>query len=242
MAAVLACGLRAVLSHRSAGQLWGLLPRSSLVPEVTRPAKFRPRAGIRAYQSSLPADEIGRVSGIPVTSVARTQFDLAAALSRHRLERVLNEAEVQRLTDRLSLFDLIDRYPRHRGVVNLRALLEAKTPRGITRSRLEERFVGFLDTHGLPRPRLNAHLALRGRFFEVDCLWRDRKLVVELDGRGFHDTGRAFERDRERDRILLAEGWRVTRVTWRQLDVEADSVAADLAGLLRADARPPTLS
>jgi very-short-patch-repair endonuclease len=209
---------------------------------VTKPSKFRPRADIRIHQSSLPPDEIGRVLGIPVTSVSRTQFDLAAVLSKHQLERVLNEAEVQRLTDRLSLFDLIDRYPRHRGVANLRSLLDAKTPRGITRSRLEERFVAFLDAHGLPRPRLNADLALRGRFYEVDCLWQSRRLVVELDSRGFHDTGRAFEKDRERDRILLAEGWRVTRVTSRQLDDEAAAVAADLRELLRFKAGRPTLS
>jgi len=242
MAAVLAGGEGTVLSHRSAGQLWGLIQRSSLLPEVTRPEQFKPRLGIVGHHASLPVDEIGQVLGIPVTSVARTQFYLAAVLSKHQLERVLNEAEVQRLADRFSLFDLIDRYPRHRGVVNLHALLDAKTPRGITRSRLEERFVAFLDAHGLPRPRLNADLALRGRFYEVDCLWQSRRLVVELDSRGFHDTGRAFEKDRERDRILLAEGWRVTRITSRQLDDEAAAVAADLGELLRFEAGRPTLS
>jgi hypothetical protein len=189
----------------------------------------------------LPGDEIGEVLGIPVTSLSRTLFDLASVLSRHQLELALNEAEVQGLTDSLSLPDLIARHPRRRGMANLRALLKLKAPAGITRSRLEERFVAFLDAHGLPRPHLNADLALRGRFFEVDCLWRSQRLAVELDGRGFHDTDRAFEKDRERDRILIAEGWRVTRVTWWQLEEEAGSVAADLRQLLRFEAGRPTL-
>jgi Protein of unknown function (DUF559) len=154
----------------------------------------------------------------------------------------MNEADVRGLTDRLSLPDLIARHPRRRGVANLRALLDSKAPGGITRSRLEERFVAFLDAHGVPRPRLNATLALRGRFFEVDCLWQEQKLVVELDSRAFHDTDRAFERDRERDRILLAEGWRVTRITWRQLDHESNALAVDLRRLLRLQSSPPTLS
>lgn len=242
MAAVLACGEGAVLSHRSAGQLWGIVPRSVSLPEVTRPTHFRARPGILAHRSSLPADETGRVLGIPVTSVPRTLLDLAGDLTMHRLERAFNEVEARRLTDPLSLPDLIARHPGRRGAANLRTLLASKKLGGITRSRLEEKFVAFLDAYGLPRPRLNAPLHLRGRFFEIDCLWQDRRLAVELDSRAFHGTRHAFESDRERDRILLAEGWRAMRVTWRQLDDEADAVAADLRRLLREDARPPTLS
>ena len=89
--------------------------------------------------------------------------------------------------------------------------------RGITRNDFEELFAALVDAHGLPRPRLNADLEVRGRFFEVDCLWRAQRLVVELDGRAVHGTRRAFEADRERDRMLVAEGWRTMRVTWRQL-------------------------
>jgi very-short-patch-repair endonuclease len=242
MAAVLTGGGRAVLSYRSAGQLWGLLPRSGSAPEVTVPSAWRSRAGIVVHRSVLPGDERAAVDGIPVTSVPRTLLDLAVVLTRPRLERALNEAEVRELTDVLSLPDLIARYPRRRGVANLRALLDAHNPGGITRSRLEERFLSFLDAHDLPRPRLNADLALRGRFYEVDCLWQSHRLVVELDSRTFHDTDRAFEKDRERDRILLAEGWRVTRVTWRQLEDEPNAITADLRELLRFRAGRPTLS
>jgi very-short-patch-repair endonuclease len=84
----------------------------------------------------------------------------------------------------------------------------------------------------LPRPTLNATLSLRGHFFEVDCLWRDRRLAVELDGHAVHGIAAAFESDRERDRILQAEGWRTARITWRQLHDDPRAVAADLRRLL----------
>jgi very-short-patch-repair endonuclease len=83
------------------------------------------------------------------------------------------------------------------------------------------------------RPRRNAHLAVRGRFFEVDCLWTEQRLIVELDGRETHGTELAFEKDRERDRLLLVEGWRVTRITWRQLRDDGPALIADLRRLLR---------
>jgi very-short-patch-repair endonuclease len=236
MAAVLACGPGAVLSHRSAGQLWGILPRSSHMPEVTRPGKSRPRRGIRARRSSLPADEVGVVNGIPVTSMPRTLLDLAGDLKPRQLQRALNEVEVRGLTDRLSVPDLLERHPGRRGAATLRSLLAANVPEAITRSELEERFLAFLDANGLPRPRFNATLPVRGRLLEVDCMWRAERLVVELDGGRAHRTRHAFESDRQRDRILLAEGWRSARVTWRQLHDEAPAVAADLRRLLAGPA------
>lgn len=232
MAAVLACGPGAVLSHRSAGQLWGIVPRAATVPEVTRPGFSRQRPGIHCHRSSVPWDERGEELGILVTSVARTQFDLAGVLSKRGLERAMHEAEVRGLTDRLSLWDLLERYPRRRGAVNLRALLEAKTPAGITQNELEEMFVEFLDEYELPRPRLNATLPVRGRLLRPDCMWPARRLLAELDGRDVHSTDQAFESDRQRDRVLLVEGWRSTRITWRQLRDEREEIAADLRDLL----------
>jgi hypothetical protein len=161
-------------------------------------------------------------------------LDLAGVLTRPQLERALNEAEVLALTDKLSLPDLLERYPRRRGSTVLRALLrDGASVRGVTRSKLERRFLAVLVEAGLPLPRLNAHLSVRGRFFEADCLWAERRLIVELDGRESHGTDMAFEKDRERDRLLLVEGWRVTRVTWRQLRDDAPAVVADLRSLLR---------
>ncbi len=236
MAAVLAGGDGAVLSHRSAGQLWRLLPRSAAyLPEVVRSGGWRSRPGLVAHRLELQPDEISVVDGIPVTSVPRTLLDLASLLDRRGLEKALNEAEVRELTDRLSIPDLLERYPRRRGSTALRALLgDDSTIRGVTREALEERFVAFVDDHGLPRPRLNAAIAAGGRFFQADCLWGEAKLIVELDGRAAHGTPRAFESDRERDRLLLVDGWSVMRVTWRQLRDDAAEIAADLRKLLEA--------
>jgi Protein of unknown function (DUF559) len=132
-----------------------------------------------------------------------------------------------------SLPDLIGRHGGRTGTAAIRSILRAHGERlGVTRNDFEERFLALIDEHGLPRPGLNADLALSGQFFEVDCLWRPEKLIVELDGWAAHGTRRAFERDRGRDRVLLAEGWRSTRVTWRQLEEESEAVVADLRLLL----------
>lgn len=167
-----------------------------------------------------------------MTSVARTQFDLAATLSKRGLERAIHEAEVQQLRDRLSLWDLLDRYPRARGAANLRAVLGSKLPAGVTQNDFEELFVAFLEEQRLPRPLLNGTLPMRGRLLKPDCMWPEQRLIAELDGRDVHGTDQAFESDRQRDRILLAEGWRSTRITWRQLRDERKAIAADLRDLL----------
>jgi len=228
LAAVLASGPGAVLSHRAAGRLWQLTRRSSAHMEVTRPGFFRGQSGIEAHRATLPDDEKTVVDRIPVTSVPRTLLDLAAIVSRRQLERALNEAEVLGLTDALSVPDLLERYPRRPGSAVLRVLLRDEgTLSGITQNDFEEDFVVLLDAHRLPRPRFNADVVVRGRHFNVDCLWRERRLIVELDGREVHGTARAFETDRERDRLLLADGWQVVRLTWRQIRDDPAEIVAD---------------
>jgi very-short-patch-repair endonuclease len=228
MAAVLACGEDAVLSHRGAAALWQLLPSSLL--EVTAPTA-RGRPGIKRHRARLADDEITRERGIPVTTVPRTLFDLAAVVPRHRLERAINEAEVQRrLTDSLSLPVLLKRHPRRRGSKALRAILE--TGATLTRSDLEARFLMFVEQTRLPTPEANAHLLINGIWIECDFVWRAERVVAELDGRDTHDTAAAFERDRARDRALAAAGWRTVRVTWHQLRREPESLAADLRQIL----------
>ena len=172
--------------------------------------------------------------GIPVTTPSRTLLDLAAVIPRHQLERAVNEAEVQRLTDDLTLDDLLTRHPRRPGSRKLRALIQAATiGQTITRSELEARFLAFLDEAVLPRPETNVQIESGENTFEVDCLWRQQRLIVELDGHATHATAAAFERDRARDRVLQAHGHRVVRITWRQLHAEAERLAADLTRLLR---------
>lgn len=228
MAAVLACGEHAVLSHRSAARLWGLLPPAVEWVEATRPGRRIRRDGIVGHRGSVLSDEQLVVDGIPVTSPFRTIFDLAAVLDRRALERAWHEAEVQGLRDRVSLPVLLDRYPGRRGARDLRALLEEPEPVGFTRNDFEEAFLALVDGHGLRRPRMNGDLHLRGRFFQIDALWDEERVAVELDSRSVHGTKKNFESDRQRDRILLAEGWRTMRVTWRQLHEEADEIVADL--------------
>lgn len=232
MAAVLACGGDAVLSHRSAARFWRLLPPASEWVDVTSPKAEVERKGIGGHRSPLQADEWLVRDGIPVTSPFRTIFDLAAVAEMRELERAFHEAEARLLTDRVSLPILLERYPGRRGSKNLRALLEARQPIGITRNDFEEAFLALIDRHGLRRPRMNAPLAIRGRFVEIDALWEHGRVAVELDSRGIHGTHKRFESDRQRDRILVAEGWKTMRITWRQLREEPTEIAGDLRAAL----------
>lgn len=145
----------------------------------------------------------------------------------------MDEAEVLRLTDALAVADLVARYPGRRGVPAIRRVLEAgRIGATVTRSELEDRFLVFLDRVDLPRPQVNASLELAGGWVEADCVWRTQRLVVELDGYASHGTSSAFERDRARDRRLQAAGWRVLRITWRQLHNEPETIASQLRTLL----------
>jgi very-short-patch-repair endonuclease len=229
MAAVLASGSGTCLSRRSAARLWQLMPPGDEWVEVTSPPPSRARRrGIVCHEGVLAVDERLIVDAIPVTSPFRTVFDLAAVLKLRELERVWHEAEVRELRDRVSLPMLLGRYPGRRGSRNLRTLLEAEVPVGFTRNDFEEAFLVLVDASGLRRPRMNADVALRGRFYEVDALWREERVAVELDSRSVHGTKKRFESDRQRDQILAAEGYRTVHVTWRQLQKEPGEIVADL--------------
>jgi very-short-patch-repair endonuclease/predicted transcriptional regulator of viral defense system len=235
MAAVLAAGQGAVLSHRSAAALWGLRATARGRVEVTVPRKLGSRPAIEVHVSRLADDEIIVLRGIPVTTPPRTLLDLAAVLSARQIERALNEAEVLRLADPTSLGDLLERHPHRPGAGKIRKLLEAHDIGAtITRSELEDRFLQFLDEAVLPRPEVNANIQTTTGWIEADCLWRTHHLIAELDGHASHATTAGFERDRARDRALQAKGWSVIRITWRQLHEEPAAVARDLKRLLRA--------
>lgn len=243
MAATLACGRGAVASHRWAGWLWGAVAAPARLPEVTRESGWHGPPDVSVHRSPLPPDELCVIDGIPATGLARTFLDLAAVESRHRVENALNEAEVRGLRDSLSIPDLLERYPRRAGTAMLRRILaEEGHAQGVTRRELEKRFKRLLGRSDLPRPRLNADVAVAGgRNFNVDCLWAAQRTIVELDGRATHGTRRAFERDREKDRLLQADGWRVVRVTWRQMEDDGDGVIADLRRILHGAGAAPTL-
>ena len=150
MAAILACGPSAVLSHQSAAALWGIRPTAKARIDVTVPQQLRPRKGLHPHRATLPADEITVHDGIPTTTPARTLLDLAAVVPRQTLERALDEAEVLRLPGPQAL---LDRYPRRRGTKNLRTLLlDARSPTP-TRTELEDCFVTFVDDHDLDAPK-----------------------------------------------------------------------------------------
>jgi very-short-patch-repair endonuclease len=227
MAAVLASGPGAVLSGRSAAALWALRPSAAATLEITTPRALRPLPGIRRRRAALAADEVTVDAGIPVTTVARTLLDLAAALDAERLRRALTEAERRRLHSRTPLVELVRRHPRAPGIATLRALL-ADRRRDVTRSELELQFLALVGRAGLPRPRVNA--VVEG--LEVDCSWPAARLVVELDGGAFHRDVEAFETDRRRDRRLAVAGWTVVRITHRQLADAPAAVLADLRTLL----------
>ena len=227
MAAVLACGPGAVLSHRAAAALWRI--RGGTAVEVTVPTAKHARGGIRVHRSDLPADETTTHHGIPTTTVPRTLLDLSAVVRRDELRSALRQAEQLRLTDPLTLGDLVARHPHRRGIASARwVLAQLELGLGLTRSELEERFQAFLIDAGLPLPSTNA--TIEG--YEVDCVWPQHRLIVELDGRAVHDAADSFEADRARDRRLEAAGWRVVRITWRQLHETSDEVEADLRTLL----------
>ena len=229
MAAVLAAGPGAVLSHRAAAALHGMRPFTAM--EVTVPGDRRlPR--VIVHRSSIPSDEIAELDGIPTAGVSRTIFDLAAVVPSNHLERALRRAETDHLGDSVSLAELFDRYPRRRGSAKLRAVLADNAFTSCTRSYLEDRFLEVVGRHGIDRPITNT--LVDG--FECDAVWPRARLIAELDSRAFHAHTHAFEEDRRRDRVLQRSGWRVVRITSRQLDREEASVVADLVALLSAAA------
>ncbi|MGI8804730.1 MAG: type IV toxin-antitoxin system AbiEi family antitoxin domain-containing protein [Thermoleophilaceae bacterium] len=200
MAAVLACGPGAMLSHRDAAELWGLRESAAAAIDVTAIGRSRhSQPGIRVHRprSLHPEDRTIR-DGIPVTSLARTLLDLAEVLNPRQLDHAVEEAERRRLLDLRAIERLLRRSRGHRGVRPLRKALAGQLPGLGARSELERRFVDLCRDGGLPLPALNTSVER----FTVDALWPKERLVVELDSYAFHRTRKAFEGDRERDAVL----------------------------------------
>jgi very-short-patch-repair endonuclease len=235
MAALLAYGSDAVLSHGSAGALWDLLPTVSVVTiSLTRSIRVR-RSAIRVHRvSALHPDEKARLDGLTLTTPARTLLDLASYLSSRELEQALARADRQRLSYRKPLALLLVRYPRRRGGPLLRTLLASPDGPAFTRSEAEERFLALIRRAGLRPPEMNVKVC----GFEVDALWRAERLVVEIDGFDYHSTRVDFERDRYRDGVLTAAGFRVMRIIWHQLTREPEALLVRLGQALAAGGDP----
>jgi very-short-patch-repair endonuclease len=227
MAAVLVAGVGAVLSHGTAAAAWDLRPPGGAI-HVTVPGNGgrKRRAGLRIHRSTT-LDDIATVRGIPVTSPLRTILDLATILADRPLEHVVDLADQRHLIDFAEL-------RRRRLPRSLQAVLTLYA-QAVTRSELEERFLALCDDHRLPRPLTNA--IIEGR--EVDFVWREARLIVEVDGYRYHRAPSTFEDDRERDVTLSVAGWAVLRFSYAQVVRRPAWVAAAVATHLAPSRRRP---
>jgi hypothetical protein len=243
LAAVMACGPGAALSHRDAAVLWDLRQSNSAYIDVIVPSQSgRKRAGLRIHRSSrLRRAEVTVRHGIPVTTVARTLLDLADVLERQALKRVINEAEYLNRLDMAALNAVVSANPGRRSAELIGAVGGAGHR---TRSQLEDRFLALLERHGVEEPESGVWI----EGYEADFLWRRAGLVVELDGLAAHRTTAAMKGDRRRDRILWRAGFRTMRLTEDDLD-EPEAILDDLAhagvsvpSRSRASSKPPRRS
>jgi very-short-patch-repair endonuclease len=229
-AALLACGRYGVLSHLASGCIWDFSQDDPKAIDVTVTAGGRrSRKGIRIHHSPLTAADVTVRRRLPLTTPERTLVDLAHRMPQAFMERAVEDARRRRLITRKSLSAALERAGRRPGAAALRALVRREGGPAFTRSEAEVRLVALIRRAGLPPPEHNVQMAGH----EVDLLWREEALVVEIDGYAYHSGRAAFERDRARDADLMAAGLRVLRITWRQLTDEPERVVALVASGLR---------
>jgi very-short-patch-repair endonuclease len=230
MAAVLACGPGAALSHESAAELWGIRPGHSSPIEVSVPVVSEHRCpGVRTHRrTGLGSVDVTLHRGIPVTSVVLTLIDLARGLDPAQLERAVNEADRLDLIDPSALRAALDAYAGRPGVARLRELLDRRTFR-LTDSGLERIFLPLVGRAGLPLPLTRQRL----NGFRVDFFWPDLRLVVETDGLRYHRTPAQQARDHVRDQAHLAAGFTPLRFTHAQVRYEAGYVRSTLQAVAR---------
>jgi very-short-patch-repair endonuclease len=216
--AALAAGADAWVSHRSAAQLRGVCPktRNTENVEVSMPRRRRRRIeGVRIHRvRDLRPDEVTVLDGIPVTTPARTLLDIAETESERDVEQGYANALRMGLITADTMREMVERHPTHRGAPLWRRLLAERGGPAFTRSDAEEKLLALVRRAGLPRPELNTRVLGH----EVDFLWRDERVVAEVDGYAFHGSARSFALDRRRDAELTAAGYRVLRFTWADLN------------------------
>ncbi|HTN23662.1 MAG TPA: DUF559 domain-containing protein [Solirubrobacteraceae bacterium] len=236
MAAVLACGDGAALSCRSAACHRGLRDDNRSTIDVTSPnRRGRGIDGITVHSgATLLPEDVETVDGIPCTTLARTLLDLAEVVTTRSLERAIDRAEILRVLDMRPIDNVLRRANGRRGAATLKAVLSAMQFQSTTtRSELEELFLHICRTIDRPPDGVNVWIPYPdGGGAEADFVWREQRLIVEVDGRETHGTPQAFESDRRRDQRLTVLGWSVVRFTWRQVEFEPAIVAATLQALL----------
>ncbi|HWC87765.1 MAG TPA: type IV toxin-antitoxin system AbiEi family antitoxin domain-containing protein [Solirubrobacteraceae bacterium] len=211
IAAVLACGPGAALSHGSALTLWGVTKEWGAPVEVCAPSKHR-HPGIRTHRSkTLTAADITEHYGIPVTTPGRTLYDNAPRLTDAALARAVNDLRLAGYLKPASLDEVLARHPRSRSANRLRTHT-ARPEQAPTRSGFEDLFLLFAERYHLPELEVNAHVAGH----EVDIFFPEHRLAVELDSWEHHSERDQFERDRDRDADLAAVAVPTVRVTWER--------------------------
>jgi hypothetical protein len=237
-AAALACGEGAVISHGTAAAFWGLRDHWPALIDVTGGRQAgRKVAGIRCRRCRYPQPQEIIIRGeIAFTSPARTLVDSAGMLSTASLRRMVERAAVRKLLDLAALDGAIRGAKRRRGISALQTILtDWRTDDGSVpdlRSEFEALVLPRLMARGLPRPACNKTLEIDGERLMVDFLWESPRVVVETDGEATHGTPVAFQRDRHRDQVLVAAGYRVVRATWDQMRDELDAVVHRIARTL----------
>jgi very-short-patch-repair endonuclease len=231
VAALLHAGDDCVLSHDTAAAVWGLVGDSDPVHVTLAGRRIRAQPGLDLHRvSTLDIRDVRICRGFPVTAPARTLLDRAAVVGEDELLRTLAQARVKRLVTDADLAGALERAPTRPGAALLRRVLRQEVGAAPTRSEAERRLLRLVADAELPVPETN----VRRHGFEVDFVWRAARLVLEIDGYAFHGHRGAFEANRRRDQVLVAAGYRVIRVTWRQLCEEPLAVAVRIAQALGA--------
>lgn len=216
-----------MLSHDAAASLWRFrteAPGDIDVSVASRDPGRKP--GIRIHGvGSFDLRDLRRHRGLPLTAPARTLLDLADVISRQELERAFEDAQIRRVMRCQELLAVLDRSPGRHGHAALRSLLDLGV---ITRSEAEQRLLRLLRASDLAPTHVNARIGP----YEVDMVWHPQRVIVEMDGFAYHSTRAAFERDWRRDAELQAAGYRVIRVTWRQLEEDGAAVIRRLEQVL----------
>ena len=233
LAATITAGPGAAASYWTSLALRNLLERPRPLIHVTTPRARRPRRGLFIHRAVLPETDLDLVDGVPCTSVARTCLDISAEGNERALRTLIKRAEFRGLIKPEEIVEILERYPRRRGRRTLARIAAGYAlTAGPTQSPLEDDFAEFCGGRGIPLGETNVPVVAGGRTYIVDCIYREARLAIELDGRDAHERALAFEEDRKRDRALTAAGWRPVRVTDAQMRFAADALEADLRCLV----------